>query len=224
MAQIKLHIKTITNTAIVGAKVEFDLNQLGTVNKYSDKDGNVLITDLPTGTFKANIQASTFNIQPIVLTIDNKDAIVQKDIIMLSSKTVEDNKAEIVGHVGTVVEKIVQSFDWMPPKDFNDAKKKFKDLQENIESQKNVLEEAFKNGANDIIQTQSANLIYTAKKSLEGAMTYYLEERKKYANVTSSWINFRNWCECTSMIGAIYLLRENLVTYINKIIEKLQSI
>ena len=210
---VKITVKSLNGTPIEDATVNMAKTDKGVYTESLDK-----------GVHSFHVEAPNYKGKDFTITIDGED-IIQKDVILFSINTQKDMqnaKTEVAKAVAPVVIDVVKSFIFNQPKDFNDAKAQYKNLEANIKAQKDSIEKAIKSASMDIFQAQATNLIYTAKSQLQPAMDYYVNERKKY-NPLKSWADFRKWSECTSMIAGIYLLRQNLVKYTNALLEKIQD-
>ena len=210
---VKITVKSLNGTPIEDATVNTSKTDKGVYTESLDK-----------GVHSFHVEAPNYKGQDFTITIDGED-IIQKDVILFSINTQKDMqnaKTEVAKAIAPVVINVVKSFIFNQPKDFNDAKAQYKNLEANIKAQKDSIEKAIKSASMDIFQAQATNLIYTAKSQLQPAMDYYVNERKKY-NPLKSWADFRKWSECTSMIAGIYLLRQNLVKYTNALLEKIQD-
>jgi hypothetical protein len=67
---------------------------------------------------------------------------------------------------------------------------------------------------------QASNLVYVLSSQLQKSMDYYVSARSGISPF-SSWSNTEKWAKYTSMIAGIYLIRKSLVSYVNKLTEKL---
>lgn len=210
---VKITVKSLNGTPIEDATVNMVKTDKGVYTESLDK-----------GVYSFHVEAPNYKGQDFDVEITDEDAI-SKDVILLSMNTNSDMqkaKQDIARAVEPVAMEVIKSFIFNQPKDFNDAKAQYKNLEANIKAQKDSIEKAIKSASMDIFQAQATNLIYTAKSQLQPAMDCYVNERKKY-NPLKSWVDFRKWSECTSMIAGIYLLRHNLVKYINALLEKIQD-
>ena len=210
---VKITVKSLNGTPIEDATVNMAKTDKGVYTESLDK-----------GVHSFHVEAPNYKGQDFYIEITDEDAI-SKDVILLSMNTNSDMqkaKQDITRAVEPVAMEVIKSFIFNQPKDFNDAKAQYKNLEANIKAQKDSIEKAIKSASMDIFQAQATNLIYTAKSQLQPAMDYYVNERKKY-NPLKSWADFRKWSECTSMIAGIYLLRQNLVKYTNALLEKIQD-
>ena len=153
-------------------------------------------------------------------TIKKSDYDIEKDVLMLPTKTVEEAVAKTVIDASPIID----AFIFNMPTTIDEAKQAYKNLDKNIKAQKDIIDKALEDDAMDILQAQATNLIYVAKAQLQPAMDYYVNARKQYSsNPFKSWVSFRNYMEYTSMIAGIYLLRANLTKYCNTILEKIQE-
>ena len=209
MTTIKFVVKSLNNKPIESATVNMDKN---------------LVVEVPQGKQTFHVEATGYKGQDI--TIDVHDEVfIEKDVILLEinpQKTEEKAKENIVNVTTPIVQGVIDAFIFNTPMDIDSAKLAYKNLDKNIKAQKEVIEKALKDSVMDIFQAQATNLVYVAKSQLQPAMDYYVSERSKI-NPLGSWKDFRKWSEYTSMIAGIYLLRANLVKYLNKVLEKLQE-
>ena len=216
MARIKFKVKSIAGKALADAGIVINLKNHGLVEKTTDENGETSISGVEVGSTPVSVSKEGFEGQNFSVEVNSEDQTVVKELVLLNTK-----KEEVVTPVALdVAKEVVNSYIVADPKSFADAKNMYKNLEKNIEAQKDVIEKALKDGAIDIVQQQASNLIYTAKTQLQKSMDYYVAERSKL-NPLGSWVSFRNYMEMTSMIAGIYLLRQNLVKYTNELLEKI---
>ena len=216
MARIKFKVKSIAGKALADAGIVINLKNHGLVEKTTDENGETSISGVEVGSTPVSVSKEGFEGQNFSVEVNSEDQTVVKELVLLNTK-----KEEVVTPVALdVAKEVVNSYIVADPKSFADAKNMYKNLEKNIEAQKDVIEKALKAGAIEIVQQQASNLIYTAKTQLQKSMDYYVAERSKL-NPLGSWVSFRNYMEMTSMIAGIYLLRQNLVKYTNELLEKI---
>ena len=216
MARIKFKVKSIAGKALADAGIVINLKNHGLVEKTTDENGETSISGVEVGSTPVSVSKEGFEGQNFSVEVNSEDQTVVKELVLLNTK-----KEEVVTPVALdVAKEVVNAYIVADPKSFADAKNMYKNLEKNIEAQKDVIEKALKDGAIDIVQQQASNLIYTAKTQLQKSMDYYVAERSKL-NPLGSWVSFRNYMEMTSMIAGIYLLRQNLVKYTNELLEKI---
>jgi D-aminopeptidase len=121
-----------------------------------------------------------------------------------------------------VVTEVVNKISSIDITNIDEAKKDYKELEKFIKNQKSTVEEALKSGAYDVAQSAGAELVNTVRTKLNESMEYYVNLRSKL-NPLGSWVEFRNYVEYTSMISSIYFIRQNLVSWFNKITKKLEN-
>lgn len=224
MATIKLNIKSLAGDKISGASVNITMpNSPVLVSKLSDADGKLSVSGIGVGITTVKVSANTFSDNAFNVKIAKEDDIVDKDVVMLSAQTAEQAVVKPVDTITKAVTGIVDSYvSTAAPTNIDEAKANYKSLLANIDSQKSVIHNALTTGALAVLQVQASNLIYTAKNELQKSMDYYAGIRSKL-NPFGSWVQFRDWCECSSMIAGIYILRKNLVAYVNSIMEKVKT-
>lgn len=123
-------------------------------------------------------------------TIKKSEYDIEKDVLMLPTKTVEEAVAKTVVDASPIID----AFIFNMPTTIDEAKQVYKNLDKNIKAQKDIIDKALKDDAMDILQAQATNLIYVAKAQLQPAMDYYVNARKQYSsNPFKSWVSFRNY-------------------------------
>ena len=224
MAQVKINVKNMVGEAIADAQVALNLGNNGIVAKITDAEGNTSVSGIAVGDLPISITKEPYQKQDITLKIETADAVVQKDVILLNIQTntkVEDDvKTEIVDPIAN---QLISAFTFGTPTNIDEAKIAYKKLEDNINNQKFAIETMLKDGLTDIAQQQGSNLIYTMKTQLQASMDYYVSARSKL-NPYRSLKEFGQWTEMTSCIAAIYWLRNNLVRYTNKLLEKVTTL
>ena len=200
---ITLTIKSLKGTLIRNATVTYN-----NTTKEVDTSGKIEID--ANDDIEITVKAEGYSDN--TFTIKKSEYDIQKDVLMLPTKTVEEAVAKTVIDASPIIDAFI----------FN--KQAYKNLDKNIKAQKDIIDKALKDDAMDILQAQATNLIYVAKAQLQPAMDYYVNARKQYSsNPFKSWVSFRNYMEYTSMIAGIYILRANLTKYCNTILEKIQE-
>ena len=224
MAQVKINVKNMVGEAVTDAQVALNLGAHGVVAKITDAEGNTSVSGIDAGDVSVSITKEPYQKQDIVIKIETADAIVQKDVILLNMQTttkVEDDVTKVVSTVvDTTVTEVVSAFVFKEPTTFDEAKALYKSLEDNINSQKSVVEASLKAGLTDVFQQQASNLVYVLSSQLQKSMDYYVSARSGISPF-SSWSNTEKWAKYTSMIAGIYLIRKSLVSYVNKLTEKL---
>lgn len=224
MAQIKVNVKNMVGEAIADAQIALNLGTNGIVAKITDAEGNTSVSGIAVGDLPISITKEPYQKQDITLKIETDDAVVQKNVILLNAQTttkVEDDVTKVVSTVvDTAVTEVVSAFVFKEPTTFGEAKALYKSLEDNINNQKNVVEASLKAGLTDVFQQQASNLVYVLSSQLQKSMDYYVSARSGISPF-SSWSNTEKWAKYTSMIAGIYLIRKSLVSYVNKLTEKL---
>lgn len=219
MARIKFKVKSIAGKALADVGIVINLKNHGLIEKTTDENGETSISGVEIGSTPVSVSKEGFEGQNFSVEVNSEDQTVVKELVLLNTKK-EVKVEEVVTPVALdVAKEVVSAYIVADPKSFADAKNMYKNLEKNIEEQKDVIEKALKDGAIEIVQQQASNLIYTAKTQLQKSMDYYVAERSKL-NPLGSWVSFRDYMEMTSMIAGIYLLRQNLVKYTNELLEK----
>ena len=230
MAQVKLSVMDITGKYLEEVSVVFNLAQKGLVERFTDKDGSVSISGLDVGSVPVTISKEGYAGQAISVEITKDEQTINKEIVMVATKKeekkVEDIATEAVSIAkNVVVEKlapVVVPYIFKQPKTFEEAKKAFKELEENIKNQQSAIEQGIKAGTHNLVQQQASNLVYTMSSQLTEAIHWYVNERSKL-NAFGSLKEFTEWAKYSSMIGALFLLRQNLVEYVNKLLTKIEK-
>lgn len=213
MAQIKILVKDITGTPIKGVSVVFNLGHIGLIEKISTEEGIALISGLEVGDIPITISKDGYTSQSFSLHIENEEQNIAKEIILI----VQANINMVVAGEKT---SIIEAFKFVEPKNIDEAKKWYKELEKNVATQKDVIDKALKNGVYDIVQQQASNLTYTLGQQLTESIHWYVEERSKL-NPLGSLKDLKTWSTYTAMVGGLYFLRSNLVEFLNKLLEKI---
>lgn len=222
MAQIKFKVESLTGQPIEGASLSLTVG-LSAINRTTNADGEATISGISADVV-VNVSKENYVDQAVPVSVDNSSQVINKNVILLQPvKDVKDVVTEkVVEEIAPVVTGIVSSFVFSEPTTFDEAKAQFKQLKQNIEEQQDVIKTALADSAIAIVEQQATNLCYTAKTQLDASMKWYVEQRSKL-NPLGSWVQFRQWTEYTSMIAGIYILRDNLVKYMNSLLEGIQE-
>lgn len=222
MAQIKFKVQSLAGQPIEGVSINLTVG-LSTISKTTDANGEATVSGI-SADIVANVSKENYVEQTVPVSVDNNSQVINKKVILLQPvKDVKDVATEkVVEEVAPVVQSIVDSFIFSEPATFEDAKAQFKQLKQNIEDQQDVIKTALADSAIAVVEQQATNLCYTAKTQLDASMKWYVEQRSKL-NPLGSWVQFRQWTEYTSMIAGIYILRDNLVKYMNALLEGIQE-
>lgn len=225
MSQIKLNIKDLTGKSVKDVSVVFNLECKGLIERISDEHGNVSISGLDVGIVPITVSKNGYTSQSFVFKIDNNELSYFREIVLVSTENKEKVRDVVKETSSKLVEattnSVVESFKFVEPKNIDEAKIWYKSFQKNINSQKEVVEKALKDGAHDILQQQASNLTYTLGQQLTASIHWYVSERSKL-NPLGSLDELGKWASYTSIIGALFILRNNLVEYISKILNKLK--
>lgn len=205
----------------IGANVEFALGMKGTVKRVAE-DGLASVTGLnEDDSPKVTVYMDGY------VSKEEKVASMAKNVTL----TIELEKIKAVGEAVQqkametaipVVTEVVNKISSINITNIDEAKKDYKELEKFIKNQKSTVEEALKSGAYDVAQSAGAELVNTVRTKLNESMEYYVNLRSKL-NPLGSWVEFRNYVEYTSMISSIYFIRQNLVSWFNDIMKKLEK-
>lgn len=226
MAQIKFKVQSLAGQPIEGVSINLTVG-LSTISKTTDANGEATVSGI-SADIVAMVSKENYVEQTVPVSVDNSSQVINKKVILLQPvKDVKDVATEkVVEEVAPVVQNVVKdvvdSFIFSEPTTFEDAKAQFKQLKQNIEEQQDVIKTALADSAIAVVEQQATNLCYTAKTQLDASMKWYVEQRSKL-NPLGSWVQFRQWTEYTSMIAGIYILRDNLVKYMNALLEGIQE-
>lgn len=224
MAQIKIQTKDLTGAPVKEASVVFNLEGKGLIERTTDDLGNTSISGIEVGVLPVTITKKDFSTQSFVLKIVDIDQIISKEVVMLSTENKEKPKEVVKEIINTGIadttKLIVNSYAFVEPKNIDEAKQWYKELEKNIDAQKDVINASLKNGVHDVVQQQASNLTYTLGQQLTASIHWYVKERSKL-DPLGSLEDLGKWASMTAMIGGLYFLRSNLVEYLNKLLEKL---
>lgn len=226
MAQIKIKVKDILGKELVESSVVFNLEHRGLIERLTDENGLASISGIEVGVTPVTITKEKYITQSFVVKVENEEQIIEKEIVMILNKN-EETPKEAVKEVEKVVENIVndniiQPFIFSEPKTFEEAKSVYKELENNIKNQKENITKAFKDGVHDVVQQQASNLTYTLGQQLTASIHWYVEQRSKL-NPLGSLKDLAKWSSMTAMIGGLFIIRSNLVDFLNKVLEKLEK-
>ena len=224
MAQIKIQTKDLTGEPVKEASVVFNLEGKGLIERTTDNLGNTSISGIEVGVLPVTITKKDFSTQSFVLKIIDIDQIISKEVVMLSTENKEKPKEVVEQTVNTVIadttKAIVDSYVFIEPKNIDEAKQWYKELEKNIDAQKDVINTALKNGVHDVVQQQASNLTYTLGQQLTASIHWYVNERSKLKPLESIE-DLGKWATYTSMVAGLFFIRQNLVEYLNKLLIKL---
>ena len=214
MAEIKILVKDILGKELDGSSVIFNLGRLGLIERVTKEDGWATVCGVEVGVVPITVSKETYNSQSFVLNVENAEQTLSKEIILLVP-TKEENIKEVVTDV-------VKPFIFNAPKDYSESKSVYKNIEENVKAQKDTLEKALKDKAHDIVQQQASNLTYTLGQQITASIHWYVEERSKLSPL-GSLKDLSKWTAYTSMVAGLYIIRSNLVQFLNKVLEKLEK-
>lgn len=221
MAQIKFKAKDITNRPVSDVSIVLDLEGKGLIERITDANGETSISGIEEGTTEITVTKHGYNTQHFEVEIKESDQIISKEIILVSQKTEETPKEALHTVVHEAVG-VVAPYIFNEPKTYEEAKSAYKEIENNIKSQKSVIEDAIKNKALDILQQQASNLTYTLGQQLTASIGWYVEQRSKLKPL-ETLTDLPKWAAYSSMIGGLFILRNNLVEFLNKILSKLSN-
>lgn len=218
MAAIKLNICE-NNVPICGVEVEFDLGGIkGKVIRYTDIYGNVSISGLTDDKVKVTAKKEGYISQIKQIELNNIDYI---DTINLE-KIQTLNTDKIIESITPNINEIIDEFNNFAT-DLSDANTKYKELEISLNLQKKEIEKALKEGAIDILKSVGTDYMYSARSQLTSSIHWYVEFRS-HLSPLSSLKEFGQWCSATSAIAGLYLLRQQVITLGNKVIDKLANV
>lgn len=213
MAQIKILVKDITGMAIKDTSVVFNLNSKGLIERVTNTLGETSISGIEVGEVPVTVNKDNYQSQSFVLKVIDDDQTINKEVVLLSGAN-KENKKEIVNL------SIIKAIQFVQPKNIDEAKKWYKELEKNITYQKDVIDKALKNGVHDVVQQQASNLTYTLGKQLTASIQWYVKERSKLKPLEFIE-DLGKWATYTSMVAGLFFIRQNLVEYLNKLLVKL---
>ena len=220
MAQIKISVKDITGVSIMGTSVVFNLNNHGLVERITNTLGETSISGIEVGEVPVTVNKDGYQSQSFILKIIDEDQIVSKEIIMISKVDKGSQKETVTKVIVDTTKLIVNSYTFVEPKNIAEAKQWYKELEKNIDAQKDVINVALKNGVHDVVQQQASNLTYTLGQQLTASIHWYVKERSKLKPLESIE-DLGKWATYTSMVAGLFFIRQNLVEYLNKLLIKL---
>lgn len=206
----------------VGANVEFALGRKGTIRRVAE-DGVALVTGLD----ETDSPTVTVSMDGY-MTEEKKIQSMQNDVTVLIDlekiKPVEEVvKEEVVEPLTPIAAEVISKAASINITNIEEAKKDYKEIEEFVKSQKSTIENALKSGAYGVAQSAGADLINGIRTRLNESMDYYVKLRSKL-NPLGSWVEFRDYCEYTSMIAGIFFIRQNLVTWLGEILKQIEKI
>ena len=212
-------LKVETN---VGANVAFALGRKGFVKRVAE-DGTALVTGLD----KDDSPTVTVSMDGYI-TEEKKISSMENDVtVVIDLEKIEPVnevvQKDIIEPLAPIAVEVVDKVASIDITNIEEAKKDYKEIEAFIKSQKSLVEEALKKGAYDVAQFEGAKLMNTIRTKLNESMDYYVKLRSKL-NPLGSWVEFRDYVEYTSMIASIFFIRQNLVTWFDKILEQLEKI
>lgn len=221
MAQIKFKVEDIIGRPISGVSVIIDLGNHGLSERITDNNGSTSISGVEIGSTSVMVNMNGYVSQSFDIHVNEADQIVNKEIILISEQNSETPKEAVKEIVHETVG-IISPFVFNEPKTYEEAKSVYKDIEKNVQAQKYVIQDAIKNKALDIIQQQASNLAYTLGQQLTASIGWYVEQRSKLKPL-ETLTDLPKWAAYSSMIGGLFILRNNLVEFLNKILSKLSN-
>ena len=104
----------------------------------------------------------------------------------------------------------------------DDAKTAFKAYVPAIKEQVAEIEKAIAAGSIDTVSTMSANLIASTKNQLTESIAWYVKQRAPMICSNGTVPAYRDW-EYSSMIGAMYLLRNSITAVVDAALKFIES-
>ena len=220
MARIKISVKDITGVSIKDTSVVFNLNNHGLIERITNDLGETSISGIGVGEVPITINKDNYHSQSFVLKIVDEDQIVSKEVIMISKVDKGRQKEIVTKVISDTTKAVVDAYIFIEPKNIDEAKQWYKELEKNIDAQKDVIDKELKNGVHDVIQQQASNLTYTLGQQLTASIHWYVKERSKLKPLESIE-DLGKWASYTSMVAGLFFIRQNLVEYLNKLLVKL---
>ena len=220
MAQIKILVKDIARMAIKDTSVVFNLNSKGLIERVTNTLGETSISGIEVGEVPVTVNKDGYQSQSFILKIIDEDQIISKEVIMISKVDRGSQKETVTKVIADTTKLIVNSYTFVEPKNIAEAKQQYKELEKNIDAQKDVINAALKNGVHDVVQQQASNLTYTLGQQLTASIHWYVKERSKLKPLESIE-DLGKWATYTSMVAGLFFIRQNLVEYLNKLLVKL---
>ena len=221
MADIQLNLKDSSGSPVAAKDVIFNLGQYGIISRKTDETGKVTVAGLYNGKYSYKID----NILES-FTVDDETKSYIKDIILKTSKTIENvisnTEDNIKTTTDTALKNIISAYIFKDTDNYDDIKNQFNELNDSFKQQKGVLEGALKDNAYELIATQGQNLTASVVHGIQPLMDKLVAKRSDI-NPFSSFKNFGIWTKYTSMIAGVYLLRQTIVTFMEELTEKVKA-
>ena len=221
MADVQLNLKDSSGSPVAAKDVIFNLGQYGIISRKTDENGKVTVAGLYNGKYSYKID----NILES-FTVDDETKSYIKDIILKTSKTIENvisnTEDNIKTTTDTALKNIISAYIFKDTDNYDDIKNQFNELNDSFKQQKGVLEGALKDNAYELIATQGQNLTASVVHGIQPLMDKLVAKRSDI-NPFSSFKNFGIWTKYTSMIAGVYLLRQTIVTFMEELTEKVKA-
>lgn len=221
MADIQLNLKDSSGNPINAKEVIFNLGQYGIISRKSDENGKVSISGLYNGSYSYKVD----NILES-FTVDDDTKSYVKDIIVKTVTNIENaisnTENNIKSTADTTVKNLIDAYIFKDTDNYADIKNQFNGLNDSFKQQKELLENALKNNAYDLIATQGQNLTASVVHGIQPLMDKLVAKRSDI-NPFSSFKNFGIWTKYTSMIAGVYLLRQSIVTFMEGLTKKVKT-
>ena len=221
MADIQLNLKDSSGNPINAKEVIFNLGQYGIISRKSDENGKVSISGLYNGAYSYKVD----NILES-FTVDDDTKSYVKDIIVKTVTNIENaisnTENNIKSTADTTVKNLIDAYIFKDTDNYADIKNQFNGLNDSFKQQKELLENALKNNAYDLIATQGQNLTASVVHGIQPLMDKLVAKRSDI-NPFSSFKNFGIWTKYTSMIAGVYLLRQSIVTFMEGLTKKVKT-
>ena len=203
-----------------GATVEFNLGQKGIIRRTAEEgiasvsglgeEDNVTVTVILDGYKPEEVKVNSVETDKVLVINLQK----LKDVETVIEKTTET--------LMPVVEEVIKD-SVINITNIQEAKDFYKNITNTIKKNQELVDNALKVGAYDVVQSAGSAVIYAARQQLTDSIEYYVNLRHGI-NPFGSWVNFRNYTEYTSMIAGLYLLRANLVKWLDKVLGQLENL
>lgn len=236
MSTVTISVMDAQKTPIVGAKISYLVNSITAADKVTDSTGSAAISGLPDGNYTFNISADGYiGITRTAALTEQAPAIIAVTLAKEVATIVSQAAESVVSNttITTAAEKaatevttaVAAALSTTNVTNIDDAKTAFKAYVPAIKEQVAEIEKAIAAGSIDTVSTMSANLIASTKNQLTESIAWYVKQRAPMicSNGTVPAKYWVPYLEYSSMIGAMYLLRNSITAVVDAALKFIES-
>jgi hypothetical protein len=225
-ATITVSVLNASRVGISGANISYNIPDVAVMQvKQTDTSGNATISGLPAGQYAFKVTANGYNEQTANVTLSD-NANSSMSVIMTETEEKKEVENVVINtaiqNAGTsVVDAINKTLTTTSVDNIADAKTAFKGYMSDLSGQMDSIKKSMANEAIDSVTADSATFIQSVKHQLTDSIAWYVTQRGKLIpdNGRVAAKNWIEYLEYTSMIGAMYVMRGTVATFVDTVLK-----